>query len=157
MRRTLLVALLASIASQATAAALDVEGDWLAGSRDGSIRGYVRISDCGDGTPCGILTDYDTSKTAQRRDARNPDPRLRPRSLVGVPVLWGFTRQGEFWRQGHLYNPEDGSTFNSNLKLDGRGRLRVTGCIGILCRTQVWSRSNRIKSTEGSRTSCGLI
>lgn len=95
MRRTLLVALLASIASQATAAALDVEGDWLAGSRDGSIRGYVRISDCGDGTPCGILTDYDTSKTAQRRDARNPDPRLRPRSLVGVPVLWGFTRQGK--------------------------------------------------------------
>jgi uncharacterized protein (DUF2147 family) len=147
--RRLIVALLVAFTGSAWAEPLDVAGTWAADSRNGSIRGNIRISDCGDGTPCGALVWFDSSRTDQRLDEHNPAHALRQRSLIGAQLIWGFQRQGQVWRRGWLYNPEDGTTFASTLQLDPDGnRLRVTGCFGPLCQTKIWTR---VTTTSGQR------
>jgi uncharacterized protein (DUF2147 family) len=139
--KILLSALLFAAASPALSAPLDVVGTWRAESRYGNILGHVRITDCGDGTPCGVLVWFDPTRTRERTDARNPDNALRGRPLIGTTLIEGFERQGQTWRRGRLYNPEDGKTFTSTLQLTpDRNRLRVTGCLGPFCQTKIWTR-----------------
>lgn len=137
----LVSALLFAVSVPAPSAPLDVAGTWTAESRYGNIFGHVRISDCGDGTPCGALVWFDPARTRQRTDARNPDHTLRARPLIGTRLITGFERQGPAWRRGRLYNPEDGTTFACTLQLaPDRNHLRVTGCLGPFCQTKIWTR-----------------
>ncbi|WP_371309558.1 DUF2147 domain-containing protein [Hyphomonas sp.] len=109
----------------------------------------VEIADCGDGTPCGYLASAGSEVTGGRvRDERNPDPAQRNRLLADLPLLWGYSRSGEGWRDGRLYNPETGQTFRSSLELVSANQLRVQGCLGPFCRTQTWTRINAVDSTS---------
>ena len=139
--RIRVAALLFAVSGPALSAPLDVAGTWSAESRYGNILGHVRITDCGDGTPCGALAWFDSARTRQRTDILNPDRTLRGRSLIGAPLITGFKRQGTAWRRGRLYNPEDGKTFACTLQLaPDRHHLRVTGCLGPFCQTKIWTR-----------------
>ena len=149
--RMLVFALLVAFTGSAWAEPLDVAGTWAAESRYGNIRGNIRISDCGEGTPCGVLVWFDPTRTNQRTDERNPDRALRQRSLIGAQLIGGFERQGQVWRHGRLYNPEDGTTFACTLQLDPDGnRLRVTGCLGPFCQTKIWTRVAASATNEQS-------
>ncbi|MCY3672067.1 MAG: DUF2147 domain-containing protein, partial [Alphaproteobacteria bacterium] len=44
------------------------------------------------------------------------------------------------WKGGRIYNPENGKTYRSNLRLKGADTLRVSGCVFIFCETQIWTR-----------------
>jgi uncharacterized protein (DUF2147 family) len=123
-------------ASQARAAALEVDGVWLTADRDG----HVEIRDCGDATPCGRLVWYDPAKRGGPLDARNPIARLRTRALIGTPIFWGFARKYGEWTGGNIYNPQDGKTFTSKLRMGVDGALVVTGCLGPICITRRWTR-----------------
>ncbi len=115
----------------------EIEGPW----RTVMHGAEVEITDCGDGSPCGFLLSVSPEITEGRtRDENNRDPELRHRSLDGLPILWGYAREGSGWRQGRLYNPETGQTFRSSLNLISNDRLRVKGCLGPFCRQQTWTR-----------------
>jgi uncharacterized protein (DUF2147 family) len=115
----------------------DLAGLW----RDTRYGALVEIGDCGNGAPCGWLAWVDARLTeGQTQDVRNRDPLLRTRALVGLPVLWNFASSAQGWRDGRLYNPDDGRTFRVHLRLLSPSELRVTGCLGLLCRTEVWTR-----------------
>jgi uncharacterized protein (DUF2147 family) len=102
----------------------------------------VEIVDCGDGTPCGVLAWVDASISGGNvQDIRNTDLELRGRPLIGLPILWGFLPAREGWSNGRIYNPEDGKVFRAYLRLLSPTQLRVTGCYGPFCRSQVWIRS----------------
>jgi len=102
----------------------------------------VRITDCGNGSPCGHLISVDRKvRDGRTHDTKNPDPDLRDRSIQGLPILWGYGFGDDRWQGGRLYNPETGQTFRSTIKLVAPDSLRVTGCRGPLCRTQTWSRT----------------
>ncbi len=126
-----------SLSAGASAQAIsDVTGTWRT-VRHGAL---VLITDCGDGTPCGALAEVSAAVTdGHSTDIRNPDPTKRDRPLVGVPILWGFTPSDTGWGGGRLYNPDDGKTFRSYLQLLSPSDLRVTGCLGPFCRSQVWT------------------
>lgn len=112
----------------------------------------VDIGNCGNGTPCGWLTRVDARLTeGQTQDVRNRDPLLRTRTLVGLPVLWNFASSPEGWRDGRLYNPDDGKTFRAHLRLMSASELRVTGCVGQLCRSEVWTRFMSGHAARGAR------
>jgi uncharacterized protein (DUF2147 family) len=111
---------------------LDVAGLWLTADRDGQ----VEIRDCGDKTPCGQLVWYDPAKIVVPLDSRNQNPSLRRRSLMRVPIFWGFAKYGGAWTGGNIYNPETGQTFRSKLRLGANGDLIVTGCRGPFCITR---------------------
>ena len=75
-------------------------------------------------------------------DRHNPDPALRNRTLVGLPLILGFHYEGDNSWHGRIYNPEDGKTYRCNFSMAGEDRLKVRGYIGIplLGRTQIWTR-----------------
>ena len=115
----------------------DLTGTWRT-VRHGAL---VTITDCGNGSPCGGLEQVSTAITnGHTTDIRNPNATLRTRPLIGVPILWGFASGTEGWRNGHLYNPDDGKTFRAYLRLLSPNELRVTGCLGPFCRSQIWTR-----------------
>jgi uncharacterized protein (DUF2147 family) len=118
------------------AANLDVAGLWLTADRDGQ----VEIRDCGDNTPCGKLVWYDPAKQGGPLDTRNQNPSLRRRSVMHVPIFWGFSRSGGAWTGGNIYNPKTGQTFRSKLRLNANGDLIVSGCRGPFCITRPWTR-----------------
>ncbi|MEM7661785.1 MAG: DUF2147 domain-containing protein [Pseudomonadota bacterium] len=113
-----------------------VFGTWLTEAGDG----HVEISDCGDGTPCGVLVWVDPDLTPSAYDTRNPDEALRSRPLIGTPIVWGYERSKKNWRGGAVYNPEDGKTFRSTIERADDASIRVTGCLGPICRSNIWTK-----------------
>lgn len=119
----------------ANAELLDVHGLWLTEAKDG----HVKITDCGDGTPCGTLVWVAPATTPTDRDAQNPDAELQDRALIGIPIVWGYEAGRRAWGRGRIYNPEDGKTFRSSLRRLENGNLQVKGCLGPICITNIWT------------------
>lgn len=135
MKNLLLSLAMLATPAVAQAEAFDVYGLWLTQARDA----HIDVTDCGDGTPCGALAWVDANTTDIDRDVRNSDTSLRERRLIGVPIVWGYARGTKDWRGGRIYNPEDGKTFTSTMRLQENGTLKVQGCLGPICITNIWT------------------
>lgn len=75
-------------------------------------------------------------------DRENPDPALRDRLLEGLVIVQGFRYAGDGkWDKGTIYDPDNGKTYKSTMRLDG-DVLKVRGFIGfsLLGRTSEWTR-----------------
>lgn len=130
LRRSILTLLAMGTACGPVLAA-DPAGFWL--TETGSSR--VRITPCGSGF-CGTIV----SAPGKGLDAKNPDPALRGRSVVGVQILDARHPQGGGY-SGSLYNPNDGKTYSGSLKLTGPDTLEVSGCVmSVFCKQQTWTR-----------------
>ena len=102
---------------------------------DGS--GIVAIAACG-AAMCGKLaTVVKHAPNGAAVDARNVDPALRSRPLLGMAILSGLTDSGKDWR-GEIYDPRRGRTFKSIVARNADGSLNVQGCVAMFCQTQVW-------------------
>jgi uncharacterized protein (DUF2147 family) len=125
-------------------AADDIRGLWV-DHRDGDKRKVgVWIEDC-DGLLCGRIywLKKPLSGGAPKRDQHNPDAALRDRPLCGLQILSGFRRAKEAnWTAGHIYNPNDGHTFNSTIHLEPDGSLKIRGYVGVALfgKTVEWVR-----------------
>ena len=77
-----------------------------------------------------------------RVDRNNPDTSLRNRPLIGLELMTNFLYEDGIWRNGRIYNPRNGKTYRSNLRLTKNGALRVRGYIGFswLGGSSVWQR-----------------
>ena len=140
LRAAPLAALLAGFALAAHAAAPersatdDIRGVWV-DHRDGDKHKVaVSIEDC-DGLLCGRIYWLKKPTVRRRAQARPAQPRRRaPRpSAVRPPDhdrLSAGRRSGT-GTAGHIYNPNDGRTFNSTIELEGDGSLRIRGFIGV--------------------------
>ena len=96
----------------------------------------IRIVDCG-GQYWGVVAWEKTPGT----DRKNPNPALKSRPTLGMPVLLGMTPERPGQWSGRIYNAEDGQTYESHIKLSG-DRLRVEGCVlGFMCGGETWSRT----------------
>ena len=74
-------------------------------------------------------------------DSHNPDPTLRTRPLVGADFILKFEFLDGKWRNGRIYNPENGKDYAADLELD-RDVLKVRGWLWfrLLGRTVRWTR-----------------
>jgi sterol desaturase/sphingolipid hydroxylase (fatty acid hydroxylase superfamily) len=71
------------------------------------------------------------------------DPaRLRPGAVGAAMLREAVWRDGAF-RDGVLANPEDGRTYRGEIRPEG-DLLRLKGCAGPFCQTQVWRRLSSI-------------
>ena len=76
-------------------------------------------------------------------DRNNPDPKLRTRPILGLEMLTGFEYAGKNkWKNGRIYDPENGKTYKCKMKLKDNGELKIRGYIGfsMLGRTTTWTR-----------------
>lgn len=119
-------------------AAQPVDGRWLTEDRDA----VITIGDCGR-TKCGKITKFLVAppQGVDQRDVNNSDPKLRNRKLLGMPVLTGFTEDGNEWR-GQIYDPKSGKSYRSVIRRVNGSTLEVKGCIGPFCQSQTWKRAS---------------
>jgi uncharacterized protein (DUF2147 family) len=104
-------------------------------------KGLIRIAPCGRYL-CGTIAKVlNKSPDAPKTDIHNPDPKLRSRPILGMPVLTGFSGAGGSWRGGRAYDPESGKSYRSYLELSPDGSLKVSGCILFICETKRWTRA----------------
>lgn len=134
MRALPLLALLAMPA--AGQAATPITGRWLT---EGG-KAVVAIAPCGTHLCGRVERVLKAPPGATGRDSNNPDPALRTRPMVGVPILSSFADAGGDWR-GRIYNPEDGKSYKSIVTREADGSLKVKGCISVFCKTQRWRRA----------------
>ena len=129
--------MLAMTLASAPAAGDAALGRWKTETRNA----VVEIMRCGPSI-CGRIVTSDTLRAhADLRDLRNGDAVLRARPLKGLVFLSGFSRDGEAWSGGTIYNADDGKTYSARVTPVGADRLKVRGCVFVpFCKTQTWTR-----------------
>lgn len=135
--RTLPLFLAFALTGTAAAAASPIEGLWLTDDH----KGVVRIAPCG-AQLCGrIARVLDSGPGVPTRDVNNPNPNLRSRPILGLPVLTGFSGAGDHWTGGQAYDPKTGRSYRASFSLAPDGSLAIVGCVAFLCRTKHWTRA----------------
>lgn len=149
--RYLLALTFVLFAASASAQSSRVMGTWL--TEKGTAQ--VKIGPCADltqGPVCGIVVGLINPKNASGQivapeavtDYRNPDPALRSRKMIGLPLFWGFkaTSDPNSFEGGKIYNGENGKTYSANISLQADGKLRLRGFVGspMFGETQLWTR-----------------
>lgn len=133
-RPTLTLALLA-FATPALAAT-PVTGKWITAGKDS----VVEIAPCGQKL-CGKVAKLLTpTPNGPPVDRNNPNPALKSRPLIGLPILSDFVEAGAQW-SGTIYNPRNGKTYRSNVARNPDGTLMVQGCVSFFCQTQTWTKA----------------
>jgi uncharacterized protein (DUF2147 family) len=82
------------------------------------------------------------------RDRKNPDKSKRDRPIIGLELLKGLTYAGRrTWKNGTIYNAEDGKTYKCKVTLRTPDKLHLRGYIGIslVGGTTVWTRYKKPK------------
>jgi uncharacterized protein (DUF2147 family) len=117
------------------AQAAEIPGEWRV--KDGVAT--IRVVDC-NGALWGVVA---TEKTPGGVDSKNPDKAKRSRPTLGMPVLLNMKpdedEKGKW--TGHIYNAQNGKTYESSIKLSSPNLLKVEGCVlGFLCGGETWTR-----------------
>ena len=101
---------------------------------------YVEVYER-DGLYHGKFVHFYDEPPADGIDAQNPDPQLQGRSLLGADFILNFRFDGRKWKDGRIYNPENGKQYKADLELKD-GVLKVRGWLGIrlLGRTVEWTK-----------------
>ena len=151
MKRLVVAAILTMLGAPASAQVGSVMGTWLTAS--GVAK--VRIGPCdrpANGPVCGVIVGLINPKGPngqvvapdQATDYRNPDPNLRGRKVIGMPLIWGFKKTADpnGFEEGHIYNGENGKVYTANISLQPDGTLRLRGYVGspMFGETQIWTR-----------------
>lgn len=76
-------------------------------------------------------------------DKNNPDATMQNVPLKGYRMLKDFVFKGNGeWTDGTIYDPENGSTYSSVIKMKDANSVEIRGYVGVkaLGRTDVWKR-----------------
>ena len=135
------IALLAAPSARAQGAG-EPTGVWL--TQAGDAR--VRVSKC-DGGICGVIVGLkepiDPATGRPQLDDKNPNPALRRRPMIGLPLFAGMQPAAPGKWSGQIYNADDGSSYASHVSLMGPDTIKVEGCVGALCGGEIWNRVGR--------------
>lgn len=110
-------------------AAEPVEGLW----KNPIGSAIIRVAPCGS-LLCGTVVW--ASSRGKAEVAKNTS------HVVGTTVLTGVKRTAPNRWTGHLYIPDDNIHVSAKLQLESDNHLKLTGCglVGLICRTQIWTR-----------------
>lgn len=122
----------------AAAQSADPVGEWLV--KEGTAR--IKVVSCpqGPGQP-SALWGVIWAETKPGIDDRNPDPSMKNRPMLGMPILIGMRQtQPNRW-DGKIYDATRGSLFDSHISVNRNDMLEVRGCVaGIFCGGEDWKR-----------------
>jgi len=127
----------------------DIEGLWKA------ERGRViaRMGLCeDDSTYCGWivwLKDSLDDDGQPFHDILNPDEKLCGQPVMGMKMFWGFVfdLEDEKWKNGFIYNCEEGKTYYASLTLRNDKEMIIRGSIdkrGWIGGSTTWRRVNSV-------------
>ena len=112
---------------------VDPQGQW----RNPSGTVIVAIAPCGSNALCGVVQWASDSATA---DAG----RGGTEQLVGTEVLSQLTPRSPGQWRGRLFVPDLNKRPKAEIRLVGPDQLKVTVCgaVGLVCKSQVWVRTD---------------
>ncbi len=135
-----------------------IVGVWMTEEKDAHAEIYTEKQDDGTVKYFGKLIwlseplyeDDDPEAGKPRRDRNNPEEDLQNKPIKGLVFLKGFTfdKGDGYWSGGTIYDPNNGKTYKSQMKLEAKDGvpggevLNIRGYIGIpaLGRTTVWTK-----------------
>jgi uncharacterized protein (DUF2147 family) len=129
----------AALATAAYAAPASINGRWMTKDKDA----IIEISSCGAAV-CGKIVKYlkTPPNGVDQKDVNNPDKSLRGRKILGINILQNLKAADKEWK-GNIYDPRNGKTYRSVVFLTKNGTLTVKGCLGPICQSQTWTKSNQ--------------
>lgn len=65
-----------------------------------------------------------------KKDAKNPDPTLRARSLKNIVFITGLRWEGGEWSGGTIYDASSGRTYNCKATIKD-GKMHLRGYLGL--------------------------
>lgn len=126
MKKLTCAALLAAAFATPSFAADPAEGTWKTQVDDGAYA-HVTIAACGEAL-CGTI-----ARTFNGAGEYNSENK-------GKPILWDMQAAGSGqYSKGKIWQPSTGKIFNSKMSLSGSS-LKVSGCVGPICKKQTWTR-----------------
>ncbi len=147
-----LVLISSAASAQPARTPTDPTGEWLVAKQVARIK----IADC-DGRLWGVVA---WEAQPGGIDKKNPDPNLRSRPTLGMPILLGMTpSKGNRW-DGQIYNSEDGHTYSANISSGGSQYSARAGLFSwISMRRRKLdavrnTRRNRLDATHTGKAAC---
>lgn len=129
MRTVLMAAALMLAAGAGGAAADPVAGLWKTQPGDSGGYLHVAIAPCGAAICGTIKAAYD----AQGKASGDYEH-------LGKRIIWDMGSGGNGkYAGGKIWAPDTNKTYNSKMQMSG-GSLKVSGCVGPICRSQTWTR-----------------
>lgn len=124
------------------ALATDPQGLWLTEDKDAALS----ITRCG-GPLCGriIWLESATDRGGSiRLDQKNPDPAKQVEPICGLVVIRDLEPSGRNTWEGHVYNPQDGKTYNGIITVLSDTTLSLRAYVGLplFGKSQTWSRAD---------------
>ncbi len=114
-----------------------IEGRWLTEDKSGVIE-ITKVGELFQGQVVG------GEKQGDGLDAKNPDPSLRTRELMGMVILKNLKKDDDEFVGGEVYDPNSGNTYKAKARIMDDGRLKLRGFVGISLfgRNEIWTRQN---------------
>ena len=128
MRPVLVPIALLTLAAAQSPSRAPIEGHW----KNPSGTAIIAIEPCVSAF-CGKVA---WASERGQREAAKGAPRV-----VGTTVLTGLKAERNRWT-GTLFIPDDNIHVSARLELVSEHKLKLTGCglMGLICRTQLWTR-----------------
>jgi uncharacterized protein (DUF2147 family) len=104
----------------------DVVGLWWTPKKDAKIRIFRR-----EGKYYGKIA-WMLPKDRGKLDVKNPDPKKRNLKIFGSELFFAFKFDGkDTWKDGKVYNAQDGGTYSAYMKLKDSDTLIFSGYLLI--------------------------
>ncbi|NOJ48674.1 DUF2147 domain-containing protein [Bradyrhizobium archetypum] len=143
-RTAFIIAIAATLLASPYAFAQGAEPTGVWQTQAGDAR--VKISKCGGGL-CGVIVGLkepvDPATGKPQVDDKNPNPALKTRPMIGLPLFSGMQPSAPNKWSGQIYNADDGGTYASSVSVTGADTLKIEGCVGALCGGETWTRVGR--------------
>lgn len=143
MRKTVPSAILALslLAIAPGASASDPTGRWKTiDDETGKAKSIVEISRQADGRFNGRIVELlDPSRPNPTCDKCKDDRKDKP--ITGMEIIRGMKASGDAWSGGTILKPDEGKVYKSKMELvEGGAKLKVSGCVAFICKSQLWER-----------------
>ena len=103
-------------------------------------KSIVEISQAANGTLTGRIVELlDPSRPNPTCDECRDDRKGQP--ITGMEIIRGMRADGDEWSGGTILKPDEGKVYKSKMELvDNGSRLKVSGCVAFICKSQLWER-----------------
>lgn len=85
---------------------------------------------------------FEADGKTPKRDSKNPDEKLKNRSIQGITHITGLTYKNGEYLDADLYSTEDGNTYSLKAVLKDVNNLETRGYKGLpmFGKTHIWTR-----------------
>ena len=119
-----------------------IVGVWKTGEGNAMVRIY-KNGEKYQGKIVWLKEPNDPETGKPKIDKNHPEEETRTRPILGLVNVWGFRfAEKNNWEEGNIYDPKNGNTYSSTIKMTSSNTIEVRGFIGVslIGRTDTWTR-----------------